>query len=115
MTFEHGRHEAKKRAMLEFFRREGKDPFAGRIEDISPSLSINDVPLSVNDIRIALERLSGVAISTNYHTPTSIFLPRPLVAFQNMSLAPYLRGPPTRPPIDAILASRDFLVDAMLP
>jgi hypothetical protein len=64
MTPEHGRHEAKKRAVLEFFRREGKDPFAGRIEDISQSLSINDVRLSVNDIRMALERLRNDGVLT---------------------------------------------------
>ena len=52
MTPERARHEAKKRAVLEFFRHEGKDPFVGHIEDISQSLSIND-------LRIALNRLQN--------------------------------------------------------
>ncbi len=40
---------------------------------------------------LALCTIGGVAISTNYCTPTPISLPRPLVAFPNMSLAPLLR------------------------
>ena len=59
MTPERARHEAKKRAVLEFFRHEGKDPFVGHIEDISRSLSIKGIRLSINGVLIALNRLQN--------------------------------------------------------